>query len=358
VAGLVATLVVWRAHRSLAERHREIVAAFSDALGLPVQAEGVRATWWPPGLVVEGIRIPDESPLGPGDLAHADEARLAVGMWPLLSGTVVVRRVEVTAPVVRLVRGVDGSWNFGGASRIGPAPAGSSPGGAARPAEADDGGRGGDVGAPSVRVPQFDVVELAITRGRVSLRDRAIPGVPELEITSAEARLHRSGEGSTLRFEGSALGGPSGNLRGRLRIPAGGDVGLELAAREVPAARLPEVLQLVRGGVPFGAILGGVVSATLTGRMPNRWPPGRAEIAVTVDARQATASMAEAYVHKAVGLPLVLTLDLLAGPHLLHVRHAAVESGEARVEMTTTGDADAVVDRQPALRFASSALTA
>lgn len=353
LVGLAFGGVSWRAHLRLSDRPDEVLQALSETVGLPVEADAVQATWWPPGVVVHGVRIPDESPLGPGNLAHADEVRFVVQSLPLLSGNVVVQRVEVVSPVVRLVRGVDGTWNFSG---------GPSSEGDAGSADSADAARMRPVAVASDRTgsrPRFDVAELVIGRARVSLRDRAIPGVPEFEITSAEARLVRAEGGARLEFEGGALGGPAGNLRGTVQIPPDGrDIALSLTARSVPASRLPEVMQIARGGIPFGAVLDGVVSAEVSGRLPNQWPPGEADIGVVVDATEAAASMAGGYVRKSAGAPLLLALDLYAGADLLLLRRAAVESGSARVEVATADDEVEPADRQPAMRVTSSDLTA
>ncbi len=355
LVSLAFALVAWRAHRSLSDRPEEVLASLSEAIGLPVEADGVRVTWWPPGLVVQGLRIPDESPLGPGNLVHADEARLVVRSWPLLLGTVVIQRVEVASPVVRLVRGVDGAWNFSSRQSAEPAlesaleVAGPGGGGASSMASASE----------AARAPEFDVADLVFRRGRVSLRDRAIPGVPEFEISSMDARLRRRAGAATLEFEGTALGGPPGNLRGTLEVPANADdVALALTAGDVPASRLPEVMQLARGGIPFGAALEGVLSAEVSGQFPQQWPPGQAAIGVLVDAQEASASMANGYVRKRVGTPLAVALELRAGADLLQIRRATFESGDARVDVSTPDAPDPAADRQPALRIASANLTA
>lgn len=354
VVALGFALVAWRAHRSLSDRPDEVLAALSRAVGLPVEADGVRVTWWPPGLVVRGIRVPDESPLGPGQIVHADEARLVVRALPLLSGTVVVKRIEVSSPVVRLVRGVGGGWNFAGrlpweteadAVSVEPTLVKSS-------VEARF--------AASAPPHEFrDVADVVVTRGRVSLRDRAITGVPEFEITGLDARLRRKNGAATLDLAGTTLGGPGQNLRGRMQVPAEGkDVTLSISADAVPARRLREVMQLVRGGIPFGAALDGAVSAEITGQLPAQWPPGQAAIGVLLDATDASATMAGGYVRKAVGAPLAMALELRAGPRLLQIRSATFESGEARIELASSEPADPAAAVQPALRVASANLTA
>lgn len=348
-------LVAWRAHRSLSDRPDDVVAALSRVVGLPVEADGVRVTWWPPSLVVQGVRVPDASPLGPGNIIHADEARLVVRAVPLLSGRVVVKRVEVASPVVRLVRGVGGAWNF--SARSSESSSDEGPDGAEVVARALASVRPATTGGEPTSFE--DVVDVVVTRGRLSLRDRAIPGVPEFEVTAMDARLRRHAGAATIELSGSTLGGPAGNLRGTVEVPSDGtDVALALDAADVPANRLREVMQLARGGIPFGAALEGVVSARISGQMPPYWPPGQAAIGVLVDAGEASASMVGGYVRKAVGAPLAVALELRAGPDLLQVRKAMLESGDARVELSSPQPADPNAELQPALRLTSTNLSA
>ena len=340
-------LVAWRAHRSLSADPSQVVQALSRALGRPVEADVVQVTWWPPGLVVHGVQVPDESPLGPGNVVHADELRLVVGSWALLLGDVVVKRIEVASPVVRLVRGVDGDWNF---EKREP---GSSPALPTVALATDE----AQMPRPVSR-PAFDLVDLRVTRGRLSLRDRAVPGVPEFEITGLDARLRRTGEDARLEFRGDALGGPPGNLAGAWSLPQGADRSvLEIWGSEIPASRLPEVLQLARGSVPFGAALDGVVSSEATASLPAVWPPESAEVLVTVDARDASATAAGGYITKRAGTPLALELRLDAYPDRLSVKRAGFVSGDAMVEVVAVEAIDGAAAEE-ALRVTSTGMTA
>lgn len=344
-------VVAWRAHRSLAGDPDAVLRGIADSLGRPVEADDVQVTWWPPGLVVRGVRIPDESPLGPGNMVHADEVRLVVRAWPLLFGEVVVKRVEAAVPVVRLVRGVDGGWNFAfrgdvGRDDVGPDffSVGSE--------------REGEAGATIGR-PEFDLVEVAVTRGRLSLRDRAVPGVPEFEVTALDAVLRRRPDGTRVDFRGEALGGPRENLTGSWTLSAeDAESLLEVSAGAVPAGRLPEVLQLARGSVPFGVVLDGIVSTELTARAPARWPPSKAELRVTVDAREASATAAGGYLGKGAGVPLSVELHLEAHPERLEVRRAAFVSGDAIVQVVAEEGASGAVQGQPPLVVSSENVTA
>lgn len=346
VVALGFALVAWRAHRRLSGRPDEILAAASASIGLPVEADAVGVTWWPPGLVVHGPRIPDESPLGPGTLAHADEVRLVVRAGSLLAGDVVVRRIDLVAPVVRAVRGVDGGWNLGGGAPVAD--------------EADvRGDARGAFGNAVAASAAFDVREVRVSRGRVSLRDRAVPGVPEFEMTSMEAQLRRSAKGTLVTFEGDALGGPSRNLSGSLEVPADGrDAILEMSAHDVRASRLPEVVQVARGGMPFTAALDGVVSVDVDGLLPRAWPPAPAALEVFVDAEDASVSLAGGYVRKLAGEPLSVELEMRAGAELLQLRRATFESGDASVDISTLVPEDSKAESQPPLRVTSAGLSA
>lgn len=363
VGGVAAVLVLglgfaaWRVHRGLAGRTGEVLEALSTAIGLPVEADEVAVAWWPPGIVVRGLQIPDRSPYGPGSLAHADEARLRLGMAALLRGEAIVRSVELDTPVVRLVRGLDGGWNVGGLGRdVGTPIATASP---SVREETSPPAAGAAVRARNeipASIP-FRIASVRVHRGRVSLRDRAIPGMPEFEITSAAARARRQGEGYVFEIEGDALGGPGLNLRGNLRVPGdGSDAVMKVSAAGVPSRRLPEVMQLLRGTVPFGATLGGVVSIEIDGRFPAAWPPSPALLDVALDAREAELRMAGGFVEKRAGAPLELALALRATADRLLVRQATLTSGEARIALR----APDVVENaeQPPLRVSSVNLAA
>ena len=104
-----ASFLVLRAHHRLSTRADGMLGALSAEMGVPIESDGLRVTWWRPGVVVDGVQIPDLSSLGPGRLASARQIRLEVSILPLIGGDVVVDRIEVEGPVV-----------VGGSSRIEP----------------------------------------------------------------------------------------------------------------------------------------------------------------------------------------------------------------------------------------------
>jgi hypothetical protein len=337
-----------RAHHRLSTRAEGLLGALSAEIGVPIESDGLRVTWWRPGVVVDGVQIPDLSSLGPGRLASARQIRLQVGILPLLGGEVVVDRIEVEGAVFRFVRGVDGSWNFADSPAVRPAVSRGEPSPSVQAAVPHAGESGKALSA------HFDVGVIDFVRARVSIRDRAIPGVPEFEITEANARLERTRAETLLDVEGRVLGGGDDNFESRLRVPRGaGDIKWEARAQSVLARRLPEMLQLVRGGMPFPVGLEGAVSAELAGDFPKAWPPEGGGVVVAIDATEALVSVAGGALRKPVGLPFELRLDLLARDEGFDVRQARLSNGDAWIELVTAstpGDAEGASARRLEVR--------
>lgn len=309
------TVVAVRVRGVLGGRTEELLAAVGRAAGVPIAAESVDVSWWPPGVSAHDLAIPDESPYGPGDLARVDEARIEVALLPLLRGEIVVTEVRLMSPVLYVVRGVDGGWNIGATSlHEAPARAGESTGIGAAPAIVID----------SVRV----------RNARLVYRDRAIPGVGEVEIRGGDALLRRRGEVYRATFNAQALGGAEDNLDGTMVVPRGevpGDVTLHLRATGLGGARLPEIVAMLRGSMPFGVSLDGSVDATLDAELPRAWPPSRASARLVLDADDAGLQAAGGWVAKPVGRPLNVDLGLRAGGFGLAVDRATVSSGDLRL---------------------------
>ncbi len=318
------SLLLMRARAALEGRSDELLAAVGRAAGLPISAEDLVVSWWPPGVTAHNVHIPDESPYGPGDLARADEARLQLALLPLLRGELVVTEVRLLSPVVFVVRGVDGGWNVSATPVRRPPPA--------EP--------GGESGLPSPRV----VIDAIRTRdARVVYRDRAIPGLGELEVRAGNALLRRQADGYRVDFNAQALGGPEENVEGWMTIPAAGptsgDATLHIEARELSGERLPEVIALLRGDMPFGITLDGHVAARADVTLPAAWPPSRANGSLALDAREAALRAAGGWVVKQPGTALAIALDLRAGPFGLAVDGASLTSEDARLTARLADDA-------------------
>ncbi|HEY8515225.1 MAG TPA: AsmA family protein [Candidatus Binatia bacterium] len=318
VAGVV-TLALFRIRTVLESRSDELVAAVGEAVGLPLAADGVSVSWWPPGVTAHGVEIPDRSPYGPGDLARIDEARLQVAFLPLLRGKVVVTEVRLVSPVIYVVRGVDGGWNVGATpvrERVAP-------------------GRTSAMARPAAEVV---IDSVRVRNARVLYSDRAIPGLGELEIRAVNALLRRGDDAYRMDFNAQALGGPEENVEGFVVVPRDAKpedrARLEVAARSLAGHRLPEVIALLRGDVPFGIELAGDVRAHVVAEMPVGWPPTRAAGRLMLDADEASLHAANGWVVKAPGTPFDVDLELRAGDFGLAVDGASVESEGLRLTAT------------------------
>jgi hypothetical protein len=338
------TALVLRMRGVLAGRSDDLVAAVGRAVGLPITAGNVALSWWPPGVTAQNLEIPDESPYGPGDLARADEARIEVAVLPLLRGKIVVTEVRLAQPVVFVVRGFDGGWNIG-----------TTP---ARPVAAHEGEGGGLAPAPSV------VIDSIRVRGaRLVYRDRAIPGLGEFEVKGGNVLLRRLDDSYRIDFNAQTLGGPEENLEGSMVVPRGADDAaqavLQVHARDIAGGRLPDVIVLLRGEMPFGIALDGKVAARVDVHLPARWPPSRAAGSFALDARAAALHAAAGWVVKPAGTPLDVDLDVRAGPEGLAVDRARLASGDLRLDATpVAGEAPAPDAGQQPLRLALEGIDA
>lgn len=330
VVGLlvVGTVVLVRVRGVLSGRSEELVAAVGRAVGLPIAVDRAEVSWWPPGATAHDIEIPDRSPYGPGDLARIDEARIQVALMPLMRGEIVVTEVRLVAPVLFVVRGVDGGWNLGAT------PAREAP------------ARSGDASSAGA-TPAIVIDSVRVRNARLVYRDRAIPGLGELEIKSGDALLRRRGDVYRATFNAQTLGGDEDNVEGSMVVPSGdapGEVTLHLHATGLGGARLPEVAALLRGAMPFGIALDGQVDVTLDATLPRTWPPRSATGRTVLDAGAAGLRAAGGWVAKPAGRPLNADLELRAGTFGLAVDRASLASGDLRVVASPAEPRDAAPD--------------
>ncbi len=327
---------------AIVSAHRDgLLASVSSFIGRPVLAESLTVSWWPLAVVAREVQIPDESPYGPGDLAHAEEASFEIGLLPLLRGRVVVTDVRLQAPVVRVVRGADGGWNL----------ARRSPAEPAAPRDAL-----GDLPRPSIVV---DTVR--VRNARLSYRDRSIPGLGEIEVKAVNLRMRHAGGRLIVDFRGQALGGPEENVSGVMRIPEAGapdgdQARLEIEGTGLQAARLHEVLGVLRGRLPFALVLGGEVAVRATSAMPATWPPGEASIDLSIDARHASIGAAAGWIEKRVGAQLEMAMALRAGRFGLAVERAALDLAGAQLLAEAEAGASGGEAGQRPLRLALTGL--
>lgn len=329
IAALAAVMLgagafAWRVASLLGGQRREMLAAVGDSLGVPVEAASIEIGWFPPGLVARAVRVPDASPYGPGTLASADEARFAISVIDLLRGRLVVDEVALASPVLRAVRGADGGWNL---RRRPSAPA-----------------LAGGLPRFDRLHPRVSVDRVRVRGGRLTYRDRAVPGVGELDLRDVDLAIAEGSGGTSVRFRASGLGG-GGSIEGTLEVPRGGDadarVALAISGKGLAAGSLGEVVALLRGRLPFGAVLDGVVSARATATMPPSWPPAPAEVAVSLDAADATVRTVGGWIAKDPGTPLSAEARLVATPDRLAVESASVRVAGGELHLDAVGAAPA-----------------
>lgn len=94
-----------------------IARAISARIHRPVSIAALHGTLFSarPGVQVSGLEIGNPAWAGGGQMVSVDRLAIQFRFWPLLAGELVLPRVAVIRPVVRLYRGADGraNWDFG-----------------------------------------------------------------------------------------------------------------------------------------------------------------------------------------------------------------------------------------------------
>jgi uncharacterized protein involved in outer membrane biogenesis len=97
----------------IAYNHNRILARVSNALGRPVKVGAIKARFGL-GLSIEidGLAIADDPAFGRDPFFSAAQASLDVRFVPLLHGKVKVVRLELSQPIIRVLRRADGKLNL------------------------------------------------------------------------------------------------------------------------------------------------------------------------------------------------------------------------------------------------------
>jgi len=92
----------------------DIESALADKWGRNVSIESVgRLRLLPsPEMEISNVRVSDDPAFSQSDFIAARTAEVRISLLPLLSGDINVKRVELTAPSVTLIKGQDGRWNW------------------------------------------------------------------------------------------------------------------------------------------------------------------------------------------------------------------------------------------------------
>ncbi|HEX5460754.1 MAG TPA: AsmA family protein [Steroidobacteraceae bacterium] len=94
-----------------------IARELSAQLKRPVSIAALHGSvFWRPHVQISGLKIGNPSWAGGGQMVSVDRIDLVLKFWPLLAGDIVLPKVALFHPVVRLYRGADGraNWAFGG----------------------------------------------------------------------------------------------------------------------------------------------------------------------------------------------------------------------------------------------------
>ncbi|HXJ33529.1 MAG TPA: AsmA-like C-terminal region-containing protein [Candidatus Eisenbacteria bacterium] len=213
-------LVVANLQRIVDANRERIVAEMSAGFGRPVEVGrvtvGLRGGV---GVRLEQLRIADDPAFSKDPFVVADAVHAMVRVWPLLEGRVEVRRVNVDAPHITLIRTPEG-LNVDSLGRRAATPKDPSPGA---------GGAGGGASG----VPAIAVGLLNIRDGVVRFVDRS--GAAPVEHTIAPLHLALSDVGQTtpvrVELEATLQGEPATRVRLTGEV---GPVGEPPFARDVP----------------------------------------------------------------------------------------------------------------------------
>jgi hypothetical protein len=169
------------------------------------------------GIALGEVRLARRDDPDQAELAYLPSAVLFHDKEQLLGGALVIRKVELHRPRLRLVRNPQGKWNL--------------------------------VGVTTAEGAAGPLPTLVVQQGTVILEDQLSgPGCPPVEITDVNLTLVND-TASTLTFEGSGrsdLVGPV-QLRGQWRRPEG-ELRLAIRASRVPVG--PALLQRLRALCP------------------------------------------------------------------------------------------------------------
>src|SRR6185312_9383653 len=85
----------------------------SAQLQRPVSIAALHGSlFWRPHVQISGLKIGNPAWAGGGQMVSVDRIELELRFWPLLAGDIVLPRVALIHPVVRLYRGADGRANW------------------------------------------------------------------------------------------------------------------------------------------------------------------------------------------------------------------------------------------------------
>lgn len=166
------------------DQYRPVI---EEALNRKVTLEDIRLTVWPRiGARVAGFTVQDDPAFRPGSFASLSSLDVAVKLFPLLSGKVIVEEISLRDPVITVLKNKDGVLNIStmGATAV-PASEPEQPEAPPTP------------GGPLQALALLAVDQVAITGGALTYRDESGPTPIEYQIDDLEFLLQSVHLGDT-----------------------------------------------------------------------------------------------------------------------------------------------------------------
>ena len=317
---VVAGGVLLRAHRLLADPGT-LARGFSVGLGRGLTSDSFDVAFWPPGYVLRGVELADQSKYGSGELAHVDAIWLQAGIASLVRGEVRIEEVVLEKPTLRVVLGPEG-WNLGASEQY-------------------------------LETPEaFDVQRVTATGLRLVYRDRTRPGVAEFELRQGELSAFRKGvdEGWSVEVSGATEGmgppdAPPGSVKMQLQTPARDEANLRIEGSldGLQGARVGELAQLIGSDMPFGTQLGGRLSGRLVAVVGAGSVGGRSSLVADLDLADAELRTREGLVLKPRGLASQVHMEGSGNGEALRLDLFETETAGLKIRARREANADGLV---------------
>lgn len=90
----------------------EAIAYIQSKTGKQVEIRHAAVSLFPLGVRLYGLGIPNPAPFPKGYFLQVPMAEAGIKLWPLLHGTVAIRKLTLKQPVIDFISDPDGLWNF------------------------------------------------------------------------------------------------------------------------------------------------------------------------------------------------------------------------------------------------------
>ncbi len=109
----VGFLLLLNVNSLIARNKSYLIAQAESALGRKIGVGEVEATLWTGiGARLSDFTMSEDPAYGAGEFVRARDAQINLKFWPLLRKEVQIKRVILHEPVIQIIRGADGKFNF------------------------------------------------------------------------------------------------------------------------------------------------------------------------------------------------------------------------------------------------------